>query len=365
MTHRLGEAAEISSVAVSTLAPPDAETKTKRRSGSTKTGLIWAAPLAPWLWFLIRGLHSSLDLVAIALPLVVIVAAVISFYATVTRTSLRWLLMTLSLSAFFLVAVIAPWRPTNGNAPVDSIRIATVNTGLYWFSDNDVGFLVNQQQPDLIIGGELTEAHDVELRSRFPHAQADILPLERQQANEVALQPEGDGFRRNGLPSIGVYSSLEMELLDDPIAGIIDGGLPGFRLQVETESGPVILYALHIPRPLGDNGSYELPVSGHVELVNAIADAVDAETLPTIVAGDLNTVDRGQSYRRLTENLVDGMRHDGWAVPTANREFPFPLLFARIDHVLMSPSLCTENTASLTTRFADHRPLVADIGPCQ
>jgi len=34
---------------------------------------------------------------------------------------------------------------------------------------------------DAVIGVELTEAHDTELRSRFPNAEAEILPLERQQ----------------------------------------------------------------------------------------------------------------------------------------------------------------------------------------
>lgn len=362
MTHRLDDPADIRSTTVNSIAPAEGNMTAKRVDRSQ---LAWAAAVAaPWLWFAVRGVHSSLDWIAIGLPVITLAAAIIALYAAVTRTSLRWLLIFASLVLFFLVAVVSPWRPTSGAAPAESIRIVTVNTGLYWFSDNDVGFLVNEEQPDLVIGAELTEAHDTELRSRFPNAETEIISLERQQQNQIALQPEGDNYRRNGLPSIGVYSSLEMELLDDPLDGVIDGGLPGFRLQVETESGPMIVYALHVPRPIGGDGAYEVSVSEHVAMVDAIADAVEAETLPTIVAGDLNTVDRGQGYRRLTENLVDGMRHDGWALPTADRPLPFSLLFARIDHLLMSPDLCTDNTASINTRYADHRPLVADIGPC-
>ena len=361
MTHRLDDPADIRSTTVTTLAP--AEGNSAERSFDRGT-LAWAAPIVPWLWFVVRGVHSLMDWIAIGLPVLTIGAGIIALYGTVTRASLRWLLVFVSLVLFFVVAVVGPWRPTNGSAPTSSIRVATVNTGLYWFSDNDVGFLVNQEQPNIVIGVELTEAHDTELRSRFPNAEAEILPLERQQQNEIALQPDGESYRRNGLPSIGVYANVEMERLDDPLDGVIDGGLPGFRLQIETDSGPMIVYALHIPRPIGGDGPYEVSVSEHVAMVEAIADAVDAETLPTLVAGDLNAVDRGQSYRRLTENLVDGMRHDGWAVPTADRPLPFSLLFARIDHLLMSPSLCTDNTASINTRYADHRPLVADIGPC-
>jgi len=259
----------------------------------------------------------------------------VALYLTVTRASVRWLVTFLSLVLFFAVSVVGPWRPQSSPAPENPIRITTVNTGLYWFSNNDVGFLVNQRQPDLVIGVELTE-----------------------------LQPEGNSYRKNGLPSIGVYSNLEMTLLEDPIADQIAGGLPGFRLRLETTDGPVIVYALHIPRPVGGDGPYEVSVPDHVEMVKAIADAVEAEELPTIVAGDLNAVDRGQSYRRLTNELTDGMRQNEWAVPTADRALPFSLLFARIDHILMSDDLCAANGQSINTRYADHRPLVLDVGRC-
>ena len=126
----------------------------------------------------------------------------------------------------------------------------------------------------------------------------------------------------------------------------------------------MIVYALHIPRPAGTDGPYEVSVSDHVSMVEAIADAVEAETLPTIVVGDLNTVDRGQGYRRLTSTLTDAMRQNAWAVPTADRPLPFSLLFARIDHVLMSSDLCATSGKSINTRYADHRPLVVDVGMC-
>ena len=347
---------------MSTIAPAEAEPE--QHQPFDRKRLLWAIPVLPWLWYLIRSFHPLLDQVAIGLPVLTVIVAVVALYLTVSRASIKALALFISLVAFFFVAIIGPWRPQSGPAPEQPIRIATVNTGLYWFSDNDLGFLVNQEQPDLVVGVELAESHDAELRSRFPNTEADILPLERQQQNEVGLQPEGDSFRRNGLPSIGVYSSLEMTALEDPIADQIDGGLPGFRLRVETEAGPVIVYALHIPRPVGGDGAYEVSVSEHLEIVDAIADAVEAEELPTIVVGDLNAVDRGQGYRRLTSELTDGMRQNQWAVPTADRPLPFSLLFARIDHVLISESLCAANGKSINTRYADHRPLVVDVGAC-
>lgn len=326
--------------------------------------LRWAAPLLPWLWYLLRSVHPLLEFVAILLPLVILLGIVVSLYAAAARQSVVWGLTFASFCALFLVAVILPWRPTNGPAPESSFRVATMNAGLYFFSDNDAGYFVDRRDPDLLVGVELTVAHDAEFQRRFPNFETDIIPLSRQQQNELGSEPEGDTYRRNGLPSIGVYSKFEMELLEDPTEKLIPGGLPGFRLEVATPDGPVIVYALHIPRPIPGEGPYELSASEHIRMVEEITKAIEAEELPTIVLGDLNTVDRGQGYRTLTGPLNDAMRHSGWAVPTADRPLPWSLIFARIDHILMSDDLCSENAVSEDTRFSDHRPLIADIGPC-
>lgn len=324
----------------------------------------WALPIVPWLWYLVRSLFAFMDQVAVALPVIVLLSILGSLAVAVFARSLPFVALAASLGLFFVVAVLFPFRGTSGPAPVDSVRVGTFNAGLYWFSDNDLGFLVFDQEPDLIVGVEIAESHDTELRSRFANAVTDVIPVERMQQNEAGLQPEGTSFRRNGLPSIGVYSDLEMIQLDDPIADVIEGGLPGFRLQVTTDSGDMIVYALHIPRPLGGDGLFEVSAGEHVAIADAIADAVAAETLPTMVIGDLNAVDRGQAYRALTNTLVDGIRHADSAGPTTDRAFPESLLYARVDHVLMSPGLCTENAVSVDTLWSDHHPILTDIGPC-
>ena len=325
----------------------------------------WALPLVPWLWYVVRSLFAFMDVVAAGLPVIIIVSLIGSLAVAILRRSLPFVALAASLALFFVVAVLFPFRGTGGDAPVDSIRVGTFNAGLYWFSDNDLGFLAFQEEPDLLVGVELAESHDTELRSRFSNAITDVIPVERMQQNEAGLQPEGTSFRRNGLPSIGVYSDLEMVQLDDPLEGVIDGGLPGFRLRVTTDSGDMILYALHIPRPAGNEGLFEVSAGEHVAIANAVADAIEAETLPTMVLGDLNAVDRGQAYRSLTRTLVDGIRHADAAEPTTDRAFPESLLFARVDHLLMSPGLCTENAVSIDTLWSDHHPILADIGPCQ
>lgn len=324
----------------------------------------WVLPLLPWAWFLVRSVHPFLDYVAIGLPVLLIAGVIASLLFSLAFRNGFAIIIAASLSVMFLVAVISPMRPSNFASPASSVRIATMNLGLSWFSDNDAGFFIFEEQPDLLVGMELAESHHAEFESRFEFHEADILSLEEQQANEAGLTPVGDTFRRNGLPSIGVYSNLPITVMDDPVVDQIPGGLPGFRVRVEGDDGPFILYALHIPRPFPGDGAYELAVSEHFDMVTAIRDAIEAEELPVVLAGDLNTVDRGHSYRVFTGSLNDAMRQSGWAVPTSDRPFPWSLLFARLDHVLISEELCAENGESRDTRYADHRPLVVDVGPC-
>ena len=334
------------------------------RSPTTKSRAAWLVVLLPWAWFLVRSLHPILEYVAIGLPLIIAVTAVVAIGVSLLRRSTLALTFALSMLVFFAVTVIAPMRPTSAAVPTSSVRVATMNLGLYWFSDNDAGFFVFQEEPDILVGVELAESHDAEFRERFEFAESEIIPLLEQQQNESGLTPVGETFRQNGLPSIGVYSNVPIAVLEDPLQDVFPGGLPGFRLQVEAAEGPFILYALHIPRPFPGEGAYQLPASDHVELVEAIAVAIEAEELPVLLAGDLNTVDRGQSYRRLTNDLNDGMRQSGWAVPTAARSVVRAFFFARLDHLLVTDELCVSGGASFDTRYADHRPLIGDVGRC-
>jgi hypothetical protein len=347
----------------------DVSVSSASADGNQASGNIrwrYALPLIPWVWYLIRDLHSLLEYAAIALPVIVLGAAILSLALMVSRRSALWAATAASLTLFFCVAVFGPWRPIEAPAPVadESFRIASVNLGLYWFSDNDAGYYVHREAPDILIGAELSESHDEEFRRRFAFAAGDILPLARQQENELGLNPTTDNYRANGLPSLGVYSNFPFEVLDDPIADSFDGGLPGMRIRLEAPSGPIVVYALHVPRPSPDIGPYRLAPGDQLNLVDQIVDAVAAESDPVVVMGDLNAVDRTSAYRTLTSQLNDGMRQSGWAVPTADREFPWTLLFARIDHLLLSDGLCATDGASEETRFSDHRPLVANVGPC-
>ncbi|MFT7475355.1 MAG: hypothetical protein ACI81L_002293 [Verrucomicrobiales bacterium] len=325
----------------------------------------WLVILVPWLWYLVRGIHPYLDYIAIGLPVAIGAAAVIAVHLTIARRSALWAGTLASLILLFVTSVILPTRPIDRPEPINSFRIASINLGGVWYSDNDVGYLDTRKSPNIIIGSELAQSHDNELRERFEHAVSDVIQLERTQANRAGLGPQTDDYRKFGFPSIGVYSDLPLSRLADPIADEITGGLPGIRASVSTADGEVILYALHIPRPGSGDGVYELPIIDQSRMIDAIADAIAAETLPVILVGDLNIVDRSESYRDLTDVLVDGMREERWARPTRTHEFLYSLMMARIDHVLVSEALCITDASAERLLFADHTPIYADIGACE
>lgn len=340
-----------------------AKTLTALRQNTNRWWFV--AALLPWAWFVLRDLHPYMEFIAIGLPLVIGAAGIVAVHLALAKRALIRVLPIVSLGLFFLTTIILPMRPTDRPDPINPFRVASINVGGVWFSDNDVGYLDTRQSPHIMVGSELAQSHDDELRERFEHAISEIVPLTRTQANRDGLGPQTDDYRKFGFPSIGVYSDFPLARLDDPIAGRIDGGLPGIRASVATPTGDVVLYALHIPRPGSGDGVYEQTVGEQAKMIDAIVDAIDEETLPVVVIGDLNIVDRSEGYRDFTNILVDGMREERWARPTRSHEVLHSLLLARIDHVLVSESLCVSKAQTERLLFTDHTPIYADIGPCE
>ena len=316
----------------------------------------WVVPLLPWAWFAIRGLHPVFEVVAILLPLLAVGAIVAALLSTAFWRSKVIGALALSLVLFSAVAIVGPRRPASVPAPVDPARIASINLAGQWFVDNEVGYFTIAQEPDIFVGTELREPVDAELRDRFSYAVSDLA--------DNGAAPEAAGtYRENGFPSIGIYSNYEMTELPDPIAEF-PGGLPGFRVQVMTENGEVIVYALHIPRPGTGSGLYDIDVRDQRQMVDAISEAIHEESLPVVVIGDLNLVDRGGSFAAMSEGLNDGMRSNRWADSTRLGGGLAGLLQLRIDHLLVTPDLCTANAETPRYLYTDHAPILADFGPC-
>ena len=85
--------------------------------------------------------------------------------------------------------------------------------------------------------------------------------------------------------------------------------------------------------------------------------------MPVVVAGDLNTSDRARDYRVLIDDagLTDAML-DNWAGPTQIGHWA--TLLVRIDHLLVSPGWCGDDSSRYPIPASDHRGIISTVGPC-
>lgn len=327
--------------------------------------LRWAVVLIPWLWFLVRDLHPLVEAAAILLPVLIGGAVGVVLLFGAYFRSLPLAALAASLTVLYLVAVLAPGRPVSAQPPIaETARFGSINLAQQFFTYNDLGFFVEDRELSVFFGTELQRTHDAELRTRFEHGLSDVAG---EAANPSSLEPTLDvagTYREDDFPSIGLYSDFPITILDDPISAQIPGGLPGFRAQLATDQGDIVVYALHVPRPGLGSGLFEVTLSEQNDMLEAIADAVEAEDLPVVVLGDLNIVDRGAAFDDFTDGLDDAMRSDRWARATRSRDLWHILLQLRIDHILISDGLCSANAQSPQLLLSNHDPVMVDIGPC-
>jgi endonuclease/exonuclease/phosphatase (EEP) superfamily protein YafD len=232
------------------------------------------------------------------------------------------------------VAVLGPWIPADRGAVTETgaVRIVGANVA-------DVGDAAAELvglAADVVVVVEMTN-HLVE-------------PL-------AAIYPYRYFDDRN--PDFGVYSRLPFRVTAER-----GPDLPGVRVEVSGPDKPFALYALHVPRPWASGGPrYQVSVAEHSRLVHLLAGRIAAESLPVVVVGDLNTVDRTPDYLVLLERgrLDDAMR-DGWAGPTSVGMWA-PLL-ARIDHILVGAGWCGDDARRAALPGSDHRAVTATVGPC-
>ena len=145
-------------------------------------------------------------------------------------------------------------------------------------------------------------------------------------------------------------------LLDQDVVEV-DGRPVLIRATVETEGGPLRLYAVHVVAPIGGTRQEWLTEMGHV------TDAVRAERLPVLMAGDFNATWSHRVFRRLldtglTDAAAAGGRPFQMTWPRDRRLLP---PFARLDHVLTTPSLAVIALRPGKGAGSDHTPLIADI----
>jgi endonuclease/exonuclease/phosphatase (EEP) superfamily protein YafD len=96
-------------------------------------------------------------------------------------------------------------------------------------------------------------------------------------------------------------------------------------------------------------------------LLESLGDWLATLENPVILAGDLNSTDRGVGYRTLLgrADLIDAMRVT-WASTTSTKWWP---LLLRIDHVLVR-GICPSSARNTALEGSDHRSVVAELAFC-
>lgn len=278
---------------------------------------------------------DAVDVLAIVLPLVVAAVAGLALLVALRRRHRpRALAVAVSTLLAGSVAVLGPWLPADAGAVAGpGVVVAGANV------DGRARPLdaIRGVDADVWVIGELSAEVDDGL--------------------DAAAYPHRDGG--GVVPHVRVYSRY-------PLLRTADAGpdLPGQRYEVAGPDGPFVLYALHVPRPWlfgGTTTGYQVTVAEHQRVVERVAAQVAAETLPTVVVGDLNSTDRGRDLRALTAVTVDAMR-DGAGGPTSVGKWR--LLLARIDHVLVTPGWCGDDARRVEMPGSSHRIVTARVGPC-
>jgi endonuclease/exonuclease/phosphatase (EEP) superfamily protein YafD len=281
-----------------------------------------------------------MEVVAIFLPPIVLLG-VAGLVAAMAVARQPWLLAAAaSWTIFGIVAVFLPWvpHPTGPVAEGRGVTVVVANA----LADNP------------------TKA---EAAADIAAIDADIVvvPEDSRRVHAALLTKYRYGYQYPFASSwLGVYSRLPVTQRDGDIP-VFD---PSRYLRLEVGGPtPFVLWALHLPRPwLTAKDSYQMRPGGHARVLSRFIAAIDAETEPVVVAGDLNLTDRGRGYRKITANLDDAMRGIRGARTEIKRLYR-PLLLD-IDHILEPPSWCADSAKRFRISGSDHRGITARVGPC-
>lgn len=318
-----------------TLPPPQKTPRGPRlrRVRTRVTNLLWAVVAAgvPWLWFLVRDLGPVVQLVALALPVLVVAAFVGLAISALDERRLSSLLVAVSVAAFGWVTILGPRSALPAPPPVDPIRIASITLDGSTLDANAImGSLARQRADIAVVFEPSKKARNVLLR-------ADKSPYTLTSGRFVVL------------------SSIHVSELPLP------KGLPAdvvVRLQVDRLDGSFIIYAVSAGTSPLDAAQND-PIG-----VDRLRDVARDERLPVVLAGDFGIGDRSTQYRTLADSFHDAMRSGARASSTA-ATFPWSFLFARTEFVLTSPDWCSGPGSTFDVQDAQSAGMAAAVGPCR
>jgi hypothetical protein len=305
----------------------------RRRVRTHVTNLVWAALAAgiPWLWFLVRDLGSVVQIVALALPALVVAAFIGLAISAFDERRLSSLLVVASVAAFGWVTILGPRSVLPAAPPVDPARIASISLdGSTLNASAIVGSLAKQKADLAVIVEPSKKARNVLLR-------ADRFPFTLTSGRFVVL---------SSMPV------TELPLPKDLPADLV------VRFQVDRPQGGFIVYAVRAGTSPLDAAQND-PIG-----TEQLRDAARDERLPVVLAGDFGIADRSTEYRMLTDSFRDAMR-SGVRAPSTAATFPWTFLYTRTAFVLTSPDWCAAGGSTFDVQDAPMVGQAVAVGPCR
>lgn len=309
--------------------PPRTEAPAQKRR-SRRRGLLVAIALAalPWAWFLVRDLTPVMDAVAVGLPVMAAGALTLTVLAGAAFRRPLAIPVALSLVIFGVVTTLGPMSPRTGPLPSASVRLVSANV------------LGSNPSPERAEQTVLAQDADVLAVLENESPMRDLLEGRYPYEADRALLTVMSRYPMRRLTNGGELSKVEL-----------------LRARIWGPDGPFILYVVHALNPL-----YEASLDDQLAFVEDLTAKAAQETRPVVLAGDFNMTDRGQGYRRMSEEFRDAMR-TGWAEPTYVAG-SWRLLFLRIDHVFESREWCAVDAARFDIPGSDHEGISTTVGPC-
>lgn len=295
-----------------------------------------AAAALPWSWFLVRDRSTLLDVVATGLPVVVGGLAGAALVLAALFRLVVLLVATASLLLMGTVAVVGPWLPGGGPAPLEPVRVVSVNAFEGNATPSQAAADIRAQDADVVLFVEGPASVGQALESAYP-------------------------FRAFGMhANHELFSRFPVRQLPTFPGETADGRVSRWELMAPT--GRVVVYGVHLDRPRPRDGTVRSSLVRQRDVVGSILSAIAGEPSPTLLLGDFNLSDRTLTYRRLAGPLRDAGRAS-MAGPTYVRSKYRPFLL-RIDHVFVSRNWCAGGGGRFTITGSDHRGVVAEVGPC-
>jgi hypothetical protein len=301
--------------------------------GSLAKSTMWVvfAAAVPWLWFLVRDLGPVAQLVALALPAIVVAALVGLIISAFDDRKLSSLLVAVSVLAFGWVTIVEPRSAMPASPPLYATQIASIS-----------------------LDGSTLDASAVVASLAKQHADVAVVVEPSKKARGVLLRADRYPYT--------LTSGRFVVLSTTPVARLpLPEGLPEdliLRLQVARPNGSFIMYAVRTGTSPLDAAQND-PVG-----IDRLRDAARDEHLPVVLAGNFGISDRSSDYRTLADSFRDAMRSGTRAASTA-ATFPWTFLYLRTEFVLTSPDWCATAGATFDVQGAATVGLASAVGACR